>query len=165
MTGPDAGRPWMPGYGTLPADQGTGLLPWSWAEERLARSHDYWLATRRPDGRPHLTPVWGVWRDGAVEVSCSTRSRKAANLAADPRCSVATDDAQEPVLVEGVAEVVRDRDGILAFLEAVNAKYGTAYDEAFLDPGVNATVRIRPTVAFGLVEEDFAGSPTRWRFA
>ena len=34
----------MPGYGTLPATEGGGLLPWSWAEERLIRSHDFWLA-------------------------------------------------------------------------------------------------------------------------
>ena len=33
----------MPGYGILPAGEGTGLLPWEWAVERLARSHDYWL--------------------------------------------------------------------------------------------------------------------------
>ena len=42
-------RPHMPGYGTLGPDQGTGLLPWSWAEERLVRSHDYWVATTWPD--------------------------------------------------------------------------------------------------------------------
>ena len=34
----------MPGYGTLGAEEGIGLLPWAWAEERLVRSHDYWFA-------------------------------------------------------------------------------------------------------------------------
>ncbi len=51
----------MPGYGLLDAAQGAGLLPWSWAVERLQRSHDYWVATVRPDGPPHVMPVWGVW--------------------------------------------------------------------------------------------------------
>jgi hypothetical protein len=32
----------MPGYGTLPVGEGRGLLPWSWAEERLVRSYDFW---------------------------------------------------------------------------------------------------------------------------
>ena len=35
MGEPHASRPYMPGYGLLGPDEGTGLLPWSWAEERL----------------------------------------------------------------------------------------------------------------------------------
>ena len=35
MNEPKAGRPHMPGYGIVGPDQGSGLLPWSWAEERL----------------------------------------------------------------------------------------------------------------------------------
>ena len=58
---PVADRPWMPGYGTLPAADGTGLLPWSWATERLEAAHDFWLATTSADGRPHVMPVWAVW--------------------------------------------------------------------------------------------------------
>ena len=63
-----ADRPFMPGYGVLPADQGSGLLPWAEAERRLTASHDFWCATVRPDGRPHVMPVWGVWLDGAALV-------------------------------------------------------------------------------------------------
>jgi hypothetical protein len=37
MAEPRATRPYMPGYGLLDATQGTGLLPWSWAVERLER--------------------------------------------------------------------------------------------------------------------------------
>jgi hypothetical protein len=50
-TDPVAGRPHMPGYGMVGANEGTGLLPGSWATERLARSHDYWLATGGVEGR------------------------------------------------------------------------------------------------------------------
>ena len=46
----------------------------------------------------------------------------------------------------------------------MNTKYGTSYDPSFLDPDVNATFRISPEVVFGLTEDDFAGSPTRWTF-
>ena len=70
-------RPHMPGYGILPAGEGIGLLPWSWAVERLERSHDYWLATVWPDARPHVMPVWGVWREDALWFSSSKTSRKA----------------------------------------------------------------------------------------
>jgi len=151
----------MPGYGTLPADEGTGLLPWSWAEERLTASHDYWVATIWPDGRPHVTPVWGVWADGAVWFSCAPRSRKARNLRADPRCSVTTDNALEPVVVVGVAELVAGVEAIRPFADASIAKYGGDVSLEFY--AENATFRVSPSVVFALTEDDFAGSPTRWR--
>src|SRR3954471_19860601 len=99
-----ADRPVMPGYGILPADEGSGLIPWAEAQRRLAVAHDYWVATVRPDGRPHVMPVWGVWLGGRLWFSSALSSRKARNLAADPRCTVTTDDAQNPVVVDGVAE-------------------------------------------------------------
>ena len=162
---PEASRPYMPGYGTLGPHEGGGLLRWSWAEQRLASSHDYWLSTVRPDGRPHLMPVWGVWLDGALWFSSSLSSRKARNLARDPRCSVATDDAFEPVVVEGVAERVSDRDLLHQFAQAVNIKYETDIADEFYDPDVNGCWRVPPRWVFSLTERNFTGSPTRWRFA
>ncbi len=152
----------MPGYGVEAA--ATGLLPWEWAESRLTGSHDYWLSTVRPDGAPHCVPVWGVWDGDALWFSSSLRSRKIRNLAVEPRCTVATDNPQEPVVLDGTAEVVSDLDAIRTFLAASNAKYQVDYPESFLDPTVNATVRVTPSSVFGLMESEFTGSPTRWTF-
>jgi PPOX class probable F420-dependent enzyme len=164
MEGPAADRPWMPGYGVLPAEQGSGLLPWAEAERRLTVSHDYWIATVRPDGRPHAMPVWGVWLEGRLWFSSGGRSRKARNLAADPRCTVTTDDAQNPVVLDGVAERIADADGIGAFVAATNAKYDAGMTTAFLDPAVNGTFAVRPERVIAMSHDDFTGSPTRWRF-
>jgi hypothetical protein len=150
----------MPGYGILPAAEGTGLLPWSWAVERLTRSHDYWVTTTWPDGRPHLTPVWGAWIDGAVWFSCSNGSRKTKNLERDARCSIATDNAYQPVIVEAVAERAGDQVAAEAFTAAVNAKYETDYGAGFF--AENALWVARPRAVFALDEDDFTGSPTRW---
>lgn len=87
----------MPDYGIKQSDE--GLLPWSWAEERLTTSRNYWVTTLWPDGRPHSMPVWGVWDGEALWFSSGRRSRKARNLAADPRCVVTTENADEPVVV------------------------------------------------------------------
>jgi hypothetical protein len=160
MTEPTTSRPHMIDYGTLPATEGTGLLPWSWAEERLAASHDYWIGTTWPDGRPHISPVWGIWRDGAVWFSCGPNSRKARNLARDPRCSVATDNAYEPVIVDGVATL--DMSGVVPFTELGNAKYEATNTVEFF--AANHLYRVDPITVIGLTEADFAGSPTRWRF-
>ena len=78
---PKASRPFMPGYGILDADSGRGLLPWSWAVERLSKSRNYWIASTWPDGRPHCVPVWGVWLDDGFYFSSGERSRKARNPA------------------------------------------------------------------------------------
>jgi PPOX class probable F420-dependent enzyme len=152
----------MPGYGIGGPTDGTGLLPWSWAEQRLTASHDYWVATLHPDGRPHVMPVWGVWDGEAFWFSSSPGSRKARNLRRDPRATVTTDNADEPVVVEGIVERVGDEASVVAFAELVDAKYGTAYGVDFFL--ANATFRLRPTWAFGLLEADFTGSPTRWHF-
>jgi len=154
----------MPGYGVLPADQGSGLLPWAEAERRLTVSHDYWCATVRRDGAPHVMPVWAVWLDGRLWFSSGLRSRKARNLAGDPRCALTTDDARDPVVLEGEAERVTDAAAIAAFVAAVNAKYDAGLTTDFQDPAVNGTFAVRPVRAFALSGADFAGSPTRWTF-
>jgi PPOX class probable F420-dependent enzyme len=154
----------MPGYGIAGPAAGRGLLPWAWADERLARSHDFWLATVRPDGRPHLMPVWAVWHDLALWFSCSVGSRKTANLRAEPRCSLATDNAFEPVVIEGVAEVVTDPGALAAALARENEKYGTDYGPEMFDPAQNATFRVQAVWVFSLDEADFTGTPTCWSF-
>ncbi len=158
----DAARPYMPGYGIQPAS--AGLLPWSWADARLRKAHDFWLATVTPGGRPHLMPVWAVWTGEVLWFSSSLRSAKARNIAAGSGVSIATDDPYEPVVLEGTAEIVTDPAALRTYLDAMNAKYETSYDADFLDPAANASMRLRPEKAFGLVEKDFTGSPTRWTF-
>ena len=107
-------------------------------------------------------PVWGVWWDDAFWFSSGLRSRKSLNLAHDARCAVTTDDARNPVILNGIAERVTDPDTIAGFNDAVNAKYGTSYSVDFYDPAVNGVYRVRAEWAFGVAEDDFTGSPTRW---
>jgi len=154
----------MPGYGTLPADAGTGLLPWSWAEERLARSHDYWLATVMPSGAPHLMPVWAVWHDDRLWFSSANASRKARNLAVESRCTISTDNPLEPVVVRGRAERVRGEEQLERVLAAENAKYGTDYGIETFAPDINSVFALVPEWVFALDSKDFTGSPTRFEF-
>ena len=153
----------MPGYGIAGPEEGTGLLPWTWAEERLRASDRYWVATTWLDGRPHVMPIWAVWLDGCMWFSSALGSRKARNLLRDGRCVVTTDDPLEPVVMEGVARQVTDPAELQAMLDAMNAKYETSYGLDFLDPAVNASFRVQPAWALGLLERDFTGSPTRWQ--
>ena len=45
-----------------------GATPTGWiqARDQLEKAEIYWLTTVRPDGRPHVTPLFAVWLDGAL---------------------------------------------------------------------------------------------------
>jgi Pyridoxamine 5'-phosphate oxidase len=96
---PRASRPTFGGAYGVPDDE-EGMLPWSWAAERLAKARNYWVAT----SGPHASPVWALWRDGALVFSCGAQSRKARALAKDPRIVVHLESGEEVVIVEGRAE-------------------------------------------------------------
>src|SRR6185295_10383571 len=90
---PKARRPNMPGYGLVKGPR--GLLPWKWAEQRLRKSHNYFIVTTRPGGAPHAMPVWGIWVDSVFYFSTGRTSRKAKNLAKNKRCVVCNERANE----------------------------------------------------------------------
>jgi PPOX class probable F420-dependent enzyme len=46
------------------------------------------LATTRPDGSPHVVPLWFVWREEAVYVSCRRDSATWRNAEHDPRVAL-----------------------------------------------------------------------------
>lgn len=154
---PKPSRPHMPGYG-LPKSR-KGLLSWSWAEQRLTKSHNYWISTARPDGAPHSMVVWGLWLDGRFYFSTGQKSRKARNLAANPRCVICSDRAEQAVIVEGVAEPVSDR--------AIRKRFGDLYQKKYnwdMKDFAEPVYVVRPRVVFGLFEKKFMGSATRWKF-
>jgi hypothetical protein len=157
---PAASRPHMPGYGISPDED--GLLPWAWAVERLERAHNYRVATTGPDGSPHLAAVWGVWLDDAFAFSTGGSSRKARNLAADPRCVITPEHAGESVVVEGTAERVTGPAALAALLAAYRGKYGSG----FPDPLEHPVLAVQPRVAFAVIEQEpmFSSSATRWVF-
>jgi hypothetical protein len=150
----------MPDYGIVGPAEGTGLLPWRWATERLSRSQHYWLATVSPDHRPQVTPVWGVWQDDMLWFSCGRRSRKARNLAVNSAVVATTADPVNPVIAEGSAEPIDDEETLAAFARLSDDKYRTSYGVEFYR--ANACFRVRVSAVFGLSGADFTGSPTRW---
>jgi hypothetical protein len=165
---PRASRPHAPGYGLPKGNK--GLLPWSWAEQRLKQSHNYWITTVKPgrspkDVSPHTMVVWGLWQEGRFLFSTGSKSRKARNLAENRNCIVCTEHANEAVIVEGVAEIA-DVAARRKFLPTCERKYkfdmkGMKEDILSMKEPVFA---IRPRVAFGLWEKYFATKTTRWKF-
>ena len=165
MVEPKASRPYWPDALESPADSTSGLKPWQWALERLEKSHNYWIATSRPDGRPHLMVVWGVWWQDALWFSTGPRTRKARNITADPRCVIGTEQADEAVIVEGTAEEIKDRTNWKRLAEVYNSKYGGDI-EPLLTASGGCIFRFKPQIAFGQDEhaKNFTDAVTRWHF-
>jgi hypothetical protein len=151
----------MPGYGVAGPTEGKGLLPWRWARRRLAKSHNYWIATARPNGRPHLMPVWGLWLDDAFYFSTGAKSRKARNLRRNARCVISTERGDEAVIVEGAAARLKPRAIPTTFAPAYKKKYG--WD---MSDNKEPVYRLLPQKAFAFIEhsDNFLNTATRWKF-
>lgn len=128
--GPIASRPHMQGYG-VPKDK-KGLLPWSHVTERMAEAQNYWVCTVSPDGRPHATPVWGLWIDDRLYFGGSPQTRRNRNLAANPAVSVHLESGSDVVILHGDAHELRapdrslDRSLVTRLIEVSARKYGYA---------------------------------------
>jgi PPOX class probable F420-dependent enzyme len=85
--------------------------------QHFSQSYHSWFATVRPDGRPHLTPVWHVWHNGRIYVSTRSETVKAANVQTNPHVALAAneDDPDDGLLIEGTATLRTElRDEITA---------------------------------------------------
>ncbi|HEX4017973.1 MAG TPA: pyridoxamine 5'-phosphate oxidase family protein [Frankiaceae bacterium] len=95
--------------------QADGLPPveWATAVEKLAsgpapapdalNSRSTWLATVNEDGSAHVTPVGALWLDDSYWFQTGSVTRKAGNIARDPRCSIAVSVKDADIVVEGDA--------------------------------------------------------------
>ena len=160
---PKASRPHAPGYGF--PESSKGLLPWSWAEQRLKKSHNYWITTVKPDGSPHTMVVWGLWQDGRFLFSTGSKSRKARNLAENPSGIVCTENAAEAIIVQGVAEIA-DVAARRRFLPSYERKY--KFDMSTMKDDIlsmkEPVFAVRPRLVFAMWEKHFQGKSTRWKF-
>jgi Pyridoxamine 5'-phosphate oxidase len=160
-------RPQMPdGYG-VPVT-GDGLLEWSDVEARLIAAPQYWMATTRPDARPHVVPRWGVWVDGRFWYDGAPTTIHVRNLADNPACTLHLEDGWMAVIVDGTSRPASPPGaGLGARLAAAFAeKYADrGYEpepDAWEGPGAGGLRVLEPVTA--LAWFDFPGDVTRFRF-
>ena len=110
------------------------------------------VATVRPDGRPHIAPVWFVLDGDTVVFTTGAETVKGRAIRRDPRVSLLVDDETPPfayILVEGTAEVGEDLADLLRWATLIGGRYmGADRAEAFgrrnAVPG-ELLVRVTPT--------------------
>lgn len=154
-------RPHMPkDYGILDAVAGSGLLPWSRASERLATSHNYWIHTTRPDGRPHAKPVWGLWFEQCFYFGTSPKSVDGHNMSANSSLAMHLESGDDVVILEGTAEVVTDPK----LLSQLDDAYYAKYSYHLVGERAGPIYLLHHKVCFAWQERDFVGSATRYGF-
>jgi Pyridoxamine 5'-phosphate oxidase len=152
----------------LPAAYGTATEPMAWsdADRLLTESRVYWIASVRPDGRPHVVPSDGIWLDDALYFGGSPETVHMRNVHADGRAVAHVGDGLEAaVIVEGaVAHETPERPTAERLAGANNAKYAdygmTMTADAYLETGVTA-LRARRVLAW----TRFPENATRFVFA
>ena len=84
------------------------------------------IATLLPDGGPHSVPVWAGIEDGKIAFLTSPGSRKARNLAADPRVAISVTDRNQPhamALVRGRVTGCLDGSPAWDIIDRISRKY------------------------------------------
>jgi Pyridoxamine 5'-phosphate oxidase len=161
----------------LSAFSSDGAIPTEWEKGRreLREAEVYWLSTVRPDGRPHVTPLLGIWLDGALYFCTGPDERKAKNLARNPRCILTTGcnrlDGLD-LVVEGQAAEVSGPAELRSVADTFESKYGAHFTAAegtwsglgdAIRRNEALVFRVAPLTAFGFGK----GTPysqTRWGF-
>lgn len=186
MTQVNTGKALRPTSAKNLSGYGAPNIPWSQVHERLAEGftqapdtggpnrHTPWLATVRPDGRPHMMPLGIVWVDGGLYFNSGPNTRKSRNLANNPQCvlTIATHDFD--LVIEGKARRVTD-DALLHRVAEVYAETGwepsdvrdgALYAE-FSAPSAGPppwyVYKIKPETVFALGTAEPYGA-TRWQF-
>jgi general stress protein 26 len=128
---------------------------WATVESVLDTAELFWLTTVRIDGRPHTTPLVGLWRDDAFVFCTGPEEQKARNLVERPAVTVTTGvntwkDGLD-VVIEGTAQRIVGRRDVTKLADAYREKYDgewdfTAGEQGFDGDGHLAHVfRVRPT--------------------
>jgi hypothetical protein len=105
---------------------GSAELPWSRPRDILASDTPvadlaFFVATVRPDGRPHSAGVGATWVDGALYFTSGPDTLKSRNLSVNPACSVSVRLRGIDLVLEGEVHRVTEA----STLERVAAVYRT----------------------------------------
>jgi PPOX class probable F420-dependent enzyme len=126
------------------------------AAERLRNNLIIWLGTVRPDGRPHLVPVWYLWNpDTDTILIFSKPDQKIRNLQQNPNVTLGLDDTDTGefvITMDGTATLL-PREEVNTTLPAYAQKYATklsgmgwtpeSMSESYTEPIFIKTTRYR----------------------
>lgn len=90
---------------------------------RLRDERNIWLATVRPNGAPHLIPIWFVWHDEKIYICTGADSVKIRNLKANARVALALEDGSTPIMLEGATRLLAREAAPASVVALFQSKY------------------------------------------
>jgi nitroimidazol reductase NimA-like FMN-containing flavoprotein (pyridoxamine 5'-phosphate oxidase superfamily) len=109
------------------SDPAASAVDWNATRQVLEDAQLFWITTVRADGRPHVSPLVGVWFDDALYFATGETEQKAHNLRANPSVILTTGcntwDRGTDVVVEGTAVPVEDETRLKSLAEAWSRKW------------------------------------------
>lgn len=159
---PQIDRPQMPKDYGVPTES-EGLLPWRHVTDRLERAKNFWVASVRRNGTPHVVPLWGVWLDGTLYFEGSPETQHGRNIAANPAITVHLESGDDVVIMEGEISEIKQPDHAVTtrLAEIFRAKYqGYEPTPESWDGGGLFALRISKALAW----TKFPTDTTRFRF-
>lgn len=140
-------------------------VTWSEIARRLSEARNYWLATTRPNGSPHVAPVWGAVVTETLYLYSTRETVKAKNLARDPRAVVHLESGDRVCIVHGDIVDRGHPSHQPRILAALAGKYNRAGDQPYLpsnDPSFDVLYELRPRHVMLWDLEDYETSQLRW---
>jgi hypothetical protein len=139
----------------MPADYGdtVALLAWPDVRAQLVAARQYWVATNRPGGCPHVVPVDGLWVDDQLYYGGLPATVHVRTALADPHVTVHLPDPWSVVVVEGIVRLAKPSTALAGRLaDLANLKYadyGITFDaSSYIDPFALRPHRVRAWSTF-----------------
>ena len=167
MPAPSTDRPIMPdGYGIPETSE--GLLTWEQVESKLLAATEFWMATVRSSGTPHVVPRWGAWLDGHFYYDGSPETLHARNIVKNPATVLHLESGTDVVILEGASRpsepitIELGRRIAAEFKRKYGAKGYAPEDDAWCGEGAGGLCVFTPDK--GLCWTSFPTDATRFRF-
>ena len=134
--------------------------------EFLSEPHVAHLATVRPDGRPHLAPIWYMEEDGKAYMITGPDAVRFRNVRQNPKVSLSIAADQRPfkyVILEGEGRLTEDN--VNQVTERICVRYegpegGRAYARGIIERG---NARVLEVKVQRVISWDGTGSDGRQR--
>lgn len=126
---------------------------------KLAAAEACWFGTVRPDGRPHLAPIWHACHAGKIFVVSQPDAVRARNIAQNPAVTISLPDPMNALIVEGAARAAPEAEAALHPL--FQAKYNW---DIRADTSYRLIIGVTPRKIMAWGDHGAALGTGRWHF-
>lgn len=159
-------KPSLPDYTDRIPKDGFKTLTMDEISKKIHQSRNYWISTC-VNNKPHSFPIWGIWYENQFSFSTGPNAKKGKNLVKNNLCTITTENASQPVIIEGIAFREKISSNLSKIIEIYYKKYNWKFhvtnEMIYDDNGTGGPVfTIKPTTIYAWNE--FPTTFSKWVF-